>query len=324
MKTATAPCNLHAVPALPVSEILSFYHAKILFVMTNSLKQQHGRWKAFPLLLLLQLVATLALAQVRISGKVTAPDGSPVPGISVQLRNSATGASSDANGQYSFTASIQPGTYTLEFTGIGFKSVSKTISVSGSAASADAVMEEDVLNMDEIVVIGSSLRQSRKQLGNTVNSVSAKQLINTGSGNIGAALQGKVPGAQITQTSGDPSGGISIRMRGTSTIKGSSEPLYVIDGVIVSNATTNVTNLNVGATAGATSSNVLTKRSRHQPHGGHQPERHRKNRHHPGRIRFGHLWFQGQQRRGAHHHQVREGRAPDDRFQHGHHYEPAP
>lgn len=226
--------------------------------MTNSLKQQHGRWKAFPLLLLLQLVATLALAQVRISGKVTAPDGSPVPGISVQLRNSTTGASSDANGQYSFTASIQPGTYTLEFTGIGFKSVSKTISVSGSAASADAVMEEDVLNMDEIVVIGSSLRQSRKQLGNTVNSVSAKQLINTGSGNIGAALQGKVPGAQITQTSGDPSGGISIRMRGTSTIKGSSEPLYVIDGVIVSNATTNVTNLNVGATAGATSSNVPT------------------------------------------------------------------
>ena len=62
-----------------------------------------------------------------------------------------------------------------------------------------------------------------------------------------ASLQGKVPGAQITQTSGDPSGGISIRMRGTSTIKGSSEPLYVIDGVIVSNATTNVTNMNVAA-----------------------------------------------------------------------------
>ncbi|MGN6508471.1 MAG: carboxypeptidase-like regulatory domain-containing protein, partial [Chitinophaga sp.] len=153
--------------------------------MINPLKKQHGRWKAFPLLLLLQLAATLALAQVRISGTVTGTDGSPVPGITVQLRGTSTGASSDANGQYSFTANIQPGSHTLEFTGIGFKTVSKSISVSGATVSADAVMEEDVLNMDEIVVIGSSLRQSRKQLGNTVNSVSSKQLTNTGSGNIG-------------------------------------------------------------------------------------------------------------------------------------------
>lgn len=225
--------------------------------MTNPLKKQQGRWKTLPLLLLLQLAATLALAQVRISGKVTGSDGAPVPGVTVQLRNSSTGASSDANGQYSFNANIQPGAYTLEFTGIGFKTVHKSISVSGNAVSADAVMEEDVLNMDEIVVIGSSLRQSRKQLGNTVNSVSSKQLVNTGSGNIGAALQGKVPGAQITQTSGDPSGGISVRMRGTSTIKGSSEPLYVIDGVIVSNATTNVTNLNVGGGANEVGTNRM-------------------------------------------------------------------
>lgn len=225
--------------------------------MINPLKKQHGRWKALPLLLLLQLAATLALAQVRISGKVTGTDGSPVPGITVQLRGTSTGASSDANGQYSFTANIQPGSHTLEFTGIGFKTVSKSISVSGATVSADAVMEEDVLNMDEIVVIGSSLRQSRKQLGNTVNSVSSKQLTNTGSGNIGAALQGKVPGAQITQTSGDPSGGISVRMRGTSTIKGSSEPLYVIDGVIVSNATTNVTNLNVGSSSDQVGTNRM-------------------------------------------------------------------
>ncbi len=206
---------------------------------------------------MLQLAVTLALAQVRISGKVTGADGAPVPGISVQLRGTTTGASSDANGLYSFTANVQPGSYTLEFTGIGFKTVSKNISVSGATVSVDAVMEEDVLNMDEIVVIGSSLRQSRKQLGNTVNSVSSKQLTNTGSGNIGAALQGKVPGAQITQTSGDPSGGISVRMRGTSTIKGSSEPLYVIDGVIVSNATTNVTNLNVGSSSDQVGTNRM-------------------------------------------------------------------
>ncbi len=141
---------------------------------------------------------------------------------------------------------LKSGTYILDFTGVGFKSKEQTVQVGNAAAyTVDAQLSEDALKMDEVVLIGSSLKQSRKQLGNTVNSVNAKQLANTGSGNLTASLQGKVPGAQITQTSGDPSGGISIRMRGTSTIKGSSEPLYVIDGVIVSNATTNVTNLNV-------------------------------------------------------------------------------
>ena len=119
----------------------------------------------------------------------------------------------------------------------------------GTATSylVDAQLSDDALKMDEVVVIGSSLSSKRKQLGNTVNTVTSKQLQNTGSGNLTAALQGKIPGAQITQTSGDPAGAISIRMRGTSTITGSSEPLYVIDGVVVSNATTNVTNPNVNA-----------------------------------------------------------------------------
>ena len=102
-------------------------------------------------------------------------------------------------------------------------------------------------DLDEVVVIGSSITANKKQLGNTINTVSSKQLANSGTGNLAAALQGKVPGAQITQTSGDPAGGISIRLRGTSTVRGSSEPLYVIDGVIMSNRTSNVTNLNIDA-----------------------------------------------------------------------------
>ena len=72
-------------------------------------------------------------------------------------------------------------------------------------------------------------------------------LLKTAPVSVTSSLQGKVPGAQITQNSGDPAGGFSIRLRGPSTIQGSSEPLYVIDGVITSNLTTNVTNLNVSA-----------------------------------------------------------------------------
>ncbi|WP_216647384.1 SusC/RagA family TonB-linked outer membrane protein [Chitinophaga sp. SYP-B3965] len=216
--------------------------------MRNLFMKKQRRWKAFSLILFFQLITALAYSQVRISGTVTAPDGTSLPGITVRVRNATVGASTDANGKYNFAATVQAGTYVLEFSGIGFKQKNKTITIGGADITADMQMEEDVLKMDEIVVIGSTLRQSRKQLGNTVNSVDAKQLSNTGSGNLGAALQGKVPGAQIQQTSGDPSGGISVRMRGTSTIMGSAEPLYVIDGVVVSNSTINVTNLNVSAT----------------------------------------------------------------------------
>ncbi len=220
--------------------------------MNQQLRLRHWKWKNISLALLLQLSAMAVIAQVNISGTVTGEDGKGIPAVSVTVRNTSFGASTDADGKYTIVANIRPGTYTLDFTGIGFKSKEQSLQLSNASSyTSDIQLTGDALKMDEVVVIGSSLTQSRKQLGNTVNSVSAKQLANTGSGNLTSALQGKVPGAQITQTSGDPAGGISIRMRGTSTITGSSEPLYVIDGVIVSNATTNVTNLNVPAGARA-------------------------------------------------------------------------
>ncbi|HKC35501.1 MAG TPA: SusC/RagA family TonB-linked outer membrane protein, partial [Chitinophagaceae bacterium] len=200
------------------------------------------------LALVLCLFSMASFSQVKISGKVTSTDGRALPYISVIVKNTGFGSSTDLDGSYSFFADLKSGQYVLEFTGVGLKSKEQNITIGNeSSYTVNTSLSQDALNLDEVVVIGSSLRQSRKQLGNTVNSVTSKQLTNTGSGNLAAALQGKVPGAQITQTSGDPYGGVSIRMRGTSTIKGSSEPLYVIDGVIVSNATTNVTNMNVSS-----------------------------------------------------------------------------
>ncbi len=200
------------------------------------------------LALVLCLFSMASFSQVKISGKVTSTDGRALPYISVIVKNTGFGSSTDLDGSYSFFADLKSGQYVLEFTGVGLKSKEQNITIGNeSSYTVNTSLSQDALNLDEVVVIGSSLRQSRKQLGNTVNSVTSKQLTNTGSGNLAAALQGKVPGAQITQTSGVPYGGVSIRMRGTSTIKGSSEPLYVIDGVIVSNATTNVTNMNVSS-----------------------------------------------------------------------------
>ncbi len=193
-------------------------------------------------LILLSLFTSAAFAQVKISGKVTDSKGAAIAGASVSVKGLSVGATTGADGTYQFTANLKAGKYVLEISSIGNKAITESFSTDGNGdVSINASLKSDALNMDEVVVIGSSLSSKRKQLGNTVNSVSNKQLQNTGSGNITAALQGKVPGAQITQTSGDPAGGISVRMRGTSTISGSSEPLYVIDGVIANNNTVNVT-----------------------------------------------------------------------------------
>lgn len=83
---------------------------------------------------------------------------------------------------------------------------------------------------------------TRRQLGSYVSSVKAEDLNKGATGNVLAALQGKTAGAQISQNSGDPAGGISVRLRGISSISSSSEPLYIIDGVIVNNGTNRVTN----------------------------------------------------------------------------------
>jgi TonB-linked SusC/RagA family outer membrane protein len=222
--------------------------------MTKLLKQ--GKRLRFLIASLFLLIGVASEAQVTFKGKVTGANGTAISNVSVQVEPSNAGINTDASGNYTIITALKPGKYRLVFSCIGYKVITKSITVTGNDAfDNDVSMGSDPLAMDEVVVIGSSLSQSRKQLGNTVNSVTSKQLQNAGSGNLSAALQGKVPGAQITQTSGDPGGGISIRMRGTSSILGSAEPLYVIDGVIVSNQSTNVTNLNVNPGAGAQTGN---------------------------------------------------------------------
>ncbi len=97
--------------------------------------------------------------------------------------------------------------------------------------------------MDQVVVTGTSVKTTRKQLGNSIATLSSKDLVNNGATGIDQALSGKISGALVQQNSGDPAGGISIRLRGPSTITGSSDPLYVVDGLIVSNSSREVLNL---------------------------------------------------------------------------------
>ena len=193
--------------------------------------------------LLACLAALSAGAQVRITGTVTDATGKPLPSITVQLKGTTTGASTNADGAYSISQAIKPGRYTLAFSGVGFKTQEKQLTVGTSDSyNIDAQLEASARDLDEVIVTGTSAGTTRRQLGSYISSVKADDLSKGSTGNVLAALQGKTAGAQISQNSGDPAGGISVKLRGISTINGNTEPLYIIDGVIVDNSTTRVTN----------------------------------------------------------------------------------
>ncbi|MEN9612662.1 MAG: hypothetical protein RLZZ628_3476 [Bacteroidota bacterium] len=183
-----------------------------------------------------------------IKGKVT--DGTEsVIGASAVLQNTGIGSVTDVEGNYEIKGSLPTGSYKLIVSFVGKAAHSSPIDlVAGTSTyTQDVTLGSDALNLSEVVVLGSSVLQERKQLGNAMTTVRADQLTRAGTGDVIQALQGKVAGAQISQNSGDPAGGISVRLRGAKSLLGSSEPLYVIDGVISNNGTVNLTNANVDA-----------------------------------------------------------------------------
>lgn len=203
----------------------------------------YRKYRPVSLLLLFQLFSLLVFAQVRISGKVTNADDKGIPDISVTIRNTTLGTTTDVEGNYSLQANLKPGTYELVFSGVGFKVETQRLQIGNATTyTANAQLVEDALKMDEVVVTGTSQGTTRRQLGSYISTVKADELTKGATGNVLAALQGKTAGAQIIQNSGDPAGGISVRLRGISSVLSSSEPLYIVDGVIINNATNRVTN----------------------------------------------------------------------------------
>lgn len=187
-----------------------------------------------------------AVAQVKtytISGKVTEAAGQPIPGALIKIQNTANATSADADGNYTLRVQLVPGNYPLVFSFLGYASQTKTVELGESMeAVVNAQLSEDVLRLDEVIVTGTSAGSTRKQLGNYIGTVRGDDLNKSGSGNVLSSLQGKAAGVQVTQNNGDPAGGVSVRLRGISSVNSSSEPLYIVDGVIVNNSTTRVTN----------------------------------------------------------------------------------
>src|SRR5690349_25124477 len=131
--------------------------------------------KFLSILVLLQLAVFVTLAQLKISGKVTGAEGGPLPGISVQIANTAFGASTNTEGAYSIDVP-KAGRYTINFTGVGFRPETRTIDLSANSATLDLQMWEDALMLNDVIVTGNAVATSRKKLANAVSTVSARDI----------------------------------------------------------------------------------------------------------------------------------------------------
>jgi TonB-linked SusC/RagA family outer membrane protein len=174
--------------------------------------------------------------QYTVTGTVTDNStGKPLSGANVYNKASSHGTSTNKDGK--FTLQLANGPTTLRISFIGY--VTRTVKVSPSNNRISVSLKLETTNLNQLVVTGLAGTTKRENLANDVTKVSSKELTGTVStSTISDALDGKVPGVTIKSTSGAPGGGFNVEMRGISTLGGgSSQPLYIIDGVYVNNST---------------------------------------------------------------------------------------
>ncbi|MBR2326624.1 MAG: TonB-dependent receptor [Alistipes sp.] len=172
------------------------------------------------------IVATAMAQKVQVTGKVSDKDGAPLAGATVVISGTTNGVLTDNTGKYTIT--VPSGESILEIEYLGF--VAQKIKV-GTKTTINVILQSDAKQVDEVVVIGYG--ETRKSdLTGSVTNVKMSDVQDAPVASVDQALQGRVAGADIMSTSGDPTAATSIRIRGTRSIEASNEPLIVVDGVI--------------------------------------------------------------------------------------------
>ncbi len=195
------------------------------------------------------LAAPMALraqaATGTVRGKVTeASSGRNLADAQIQVTGTRVGTSSQATGEYTLV-NVPTGARVIQIRRIGFQPVNRTVQVvAGSSVTVDAALRVSAINLSEVVVTGSASPTERRRVGTSIATVDSTLISRAQSVTIDQALQGKIAGAQITQNSGGPGGGgMSVRLRGTNSFISGSDPLYIIDGVIVDNGSAQLADL---------------------------------------------------------------------------------
>ncbi len=197
----------------------------------------------------LALVFTLWAQERTVTGRVTSTeDGSPLPGVNVLVKGTTTGTVTDADGRYSI--SVPSPNAQLVFSFIGLQTQEITV---GERTVVDVSLALDVTQLSEVVVTSQGIAREKKALGYAVTSVGSDQIAARPIGDISRVLQGKIPGVVINPVGGTTGTGAQINIRGFSTITGSTQPLWVVDGVPFNSSTNDQSGFTTGGTATAVS-----------------------------------------------------------------------
>jgi len=219
-------------------------------------------------------VASRMLAQepVTLTGKVTSDAGQPLAQVEVAIPSMGLGGLSRDDGSFTVVvpgARVSGQTVTVVARRLGYKSQSAQVTMTSGGVTHDFVLTANPLQLGEVVVTGAGTSAAANALGNVRNNVAADQIERASETNMVEALAGKAPNVTVVQQSGDPGAGSFINIRGISTILGSNQPLFVIDGVPADNSTFSTSNFNAPDDAGGTlamagqgEGTVATSRSR--------------------------------------------------------------
>ena len=175
--------------------------------------------------LLLVFTASFVQAQdTQVSGTILDETGMPLPGVSILLKGTTRGTTTDLDGKYSIAA---PADGVLVFSFIGYNNIEETV---GSRSKIDLTLTPDVSNLDEVVVVGYGT-QKKSQLTGAISSVGNKEIQELPITDARQALQGRAAGVDVVQPGSKPGSAPQVRIRGRRSFNASNEPLYVIDGI---------------------------------------------------------------------------------------------
>ncbi|WP_194766862.1 SusC/RagA family TonB-linked outer membrane protein [Tamlana sp. I1] len=190
-------------------------------------RNKYGGTNQCFLLLLFFLISQIALAQTTVTGSIKDSSGLPLLGVAILEQGTNNGAISDFDGSYSIEVNNKA---SLVYSYLGYKSQVITV---GNQTVINVSLEESAESLNEVVIIGYGA-QKRSDITSAISSVQAKDIEDLKQINVDQMLQGKASGVSVTNNSGAPGGAASIRIRGTTSITGTNEPLYIIDGVPIS------------------------------------------------------------------------------------------
>ena len=190
------------------------------------------------LVFLLGTCLSMNAQEKTVTGTVVSEQSGPLPGVNVIVKGTSNGTLTNFDGEYSIKAKVGD---VLVFSFIGMNSTERTI---GNLDVVDITMEESAEALEEVVVTALGISREKASIGSATTIVGSDELNKSSQTNLADAIKGKVAGVVISSASTDPGSSSGVIIRGFSTIGGSNQPLYIIDGVPVNNASTFSSSLN--------------------------------------------------------------------------------